>query len=87
MTDRLILAVARLLHAKKTGDAFLRERINYMYITPSVWFSKKLRREMGRLGLMNVRDCGYPNSSPGQFQHRLCICAKPAQAAVVPRTA
>ncbi len=78
MTDRLILRVARLLHGKTTDDAFLRERINYMYMAPSLWFSRNLRGKLSGLGLVNVRDCGYPNSSPGQFHHRLGVYSKPA---------
>ena len=83
ITDRLILGIAKIVHGKRASDAFLRERINYMYITPSLWFSKRLRLELCQnLGLVNVRNRRYPHSSPGQFQHRLCIFSKPAPAAV-----
>lgn len=81
MTDRLILGVAKIVHGKGASDEFLRERINYMYITPSVWFSKSFRNELCRkLGLVNVREQRYPHSSPGQFLHRLCIFSKPVTA-------
>jgi SAM-dependent methyltransferase len=81
ITDRLILSVAKLVHGKNTSDEFLRERVNYMYITPSLWFSKKLRMHLCQnLGLVTVHKCRYPHASPGQFQHQLCIFSKPAQA-------
>jgi SAM-dependent methyltransferase len=87
-TDRLILGLAKLVHGKWANDAFLRERINYMYIIPSIWFSKTLRLQLcQRLGLVNVRECRYPHSSPGQFRHRLCIYAKPGRAAAPAATA
>jgi len=77
-TDRLILAFARAVHGKSHSDAFLQERINYMYILPSIWFSRRLRSVLCQgLGLVQVHERRYPLSSPGQLRHRLCIFAKP----------
>jgi 2-polyprenyl-3-methyl-5-hydroxy-6-metoxy-1,4-benzoquinol methylase len=79
LTDQLVLAIAKVAHRKSASDAFLRERINYMYTIPSIWFSKRLRFSLcADQGLVNVRERRYPHSSLGQFRHRLCILSKPA---------
>ena len=79
LTDRLILKIAGMLHRQEADEAFLRERIHYMYMTPTLWVSNKLRSVLrDSLGLLPVCERRYPRASLGKFTHRLCIYSKPA---------
>jgi len=85
-TDRLIVAMAKLLHGDRVAEDYLRERVHYMYLTPTLWITDRLRAALREThGLVPVFERPYPQASLGQFQLRLCAYTKPAAAASILR--
>jgi trans-aconitate methyltransferase len=80
-TDRLILSVAKALHARQMPAELLRERVHYMYVVPQRWLSAAMVAQLAwRHCLHCVADRPYPHSSPAQPKHRLAIFCRPATA-------
>jgi SAM-dependent methyltransferase len=76
-TDRLVLAVARLLHRSEVGDEQLQERVHYMYITPTLWGSAGFHTRLNaQLGLTCEAVRPYPHASLGQFQQAFWVYRK-----------
>jgi SAM-dependent methyltransferase len=76
LTDRVILAIGRLLHPSMSPD-MLRERIHYMYRVPERIMTPALARMLGqRYGLVQIARYPYPHSSLAQPKHAVTVFNK-----------
>jgi 2-polyprenyl-3-methyl-5-hydroxy-6-metoxy-1,4-benzoquinol methylase len=77
VTDRLIQFVAHQLHGQKHDEAFLRERIEYMYINPRFFLSREFEQVLRtQCGLQLSAREQYPHTSMGQMRHEVWVCEK-----------
>jgi hypothetical protein len=63
--NSMLLAMAKLVHGRRHGDEFLRQRISYMYLVPYRCDGGTFRREMAESGLSAIAECDMPGAGLG----------------------
>lgn len=81
ITDRAILAVGRLLHARDMDVAGLRERVGYMYIPPERVMGRTLAHSFDAAGLHRIATHPMPSTSLSQLRHNVTVWSKAAPTA------
>lgn len=77
-TDGLILAAARLLHARQMDDRQLRERVQYMYIPPERMMNGALAAALKAAGLRHTATHDNRSTSPSQLRHNITVWTRNA---------
>lgn len=77
MLNRLILYLAKKLYPTVKED-ILKSRLEYMYIIPYHFDSRKLRRFLKTYGLLPIEVLPWPSTSIAKPKHRLIVFEKQA---------
>ncbi len=75
-SDRLILAIARIVHADDMTDDQLRERVQYMYFPPQRMMGRMLKEQLASAGLRQIAAHQNPSTSASQLRHNVTVWLK-----------
>jgi trans-aconitate methyltransferase len=78
LTDRAILAAARLVHARDMSEEGLHERVSYMYLPPARMMGPRLAEAFAGERLEQVATHAMPSTSPSQLRHNVTVWKRPA---------
>lgn len=78
VTDRAILAAARLVHSRDMDDEGLRERVAYMYVPPERVMGPAFTAALTASGLTQTSTHDVPITSPSQLRHNVTVWTKGA---------
>jgi len=79
-SDRLILSIARLVHAGDMTDDQLRERVQYMYFPPQRMMDRMLTARFASAGFRQISVHQNPSTSASQLRHNVTVWSKAAAA-------
>ncbi len=71
--DRLILTCGRLLHGRDMDEARLRERVDYMYISPVRMMNDRLAVCLASAGLRRIADYAMNSTSLAQLKYEVTV--------------
>lgn len=74
-SDRIILAVGRLLHGEMSPD-LLRERVHYMYLAPERLMGEDFLRQLANRGVDYVTAYPMASTSAAQLRHSVTVFRK-----------
>ena len=80
LSDRVILSVARFVHAGDMTDDQLRERVQYMYLPPQRMMDRALKGQFASAGLQQIAEHDNPSTSASQLRHNVTVWKKTAAA-------
>jgi trans-aconitate methyltransferase len=78
ITDRAILAAARLVHSRDMSEDALHERLGYMYLPPVRMMGPHLAAAFAGERLQHVASHAMPSTSPSQLRHNVTVWKRPA---------
>lgn len=74
--ERLFLALARALHGRKHDEAFLMDRLPYLFVTLKRFYGASLEATAERHGLRQLRREYLPHDSIAQHKHSFIVLEK-----------